>query len=953
MATKDYKVTITDQQNEYIFSAKKKNAIYIKGIKQDDIDTNSFRIVGNNLLFSAKGNDFVVSNYTGIKYIKTDNTLGKTELLDIISHSYVDNTANVISTYNKKYTVTGATNYNDEIDMSGINNLTKTIKDGKKKQIVDKTSQDSGFIIKSGAGDDIITGSMYSDTITGGNGKNTIIIKNTEFGNDVVNLTKNEELVIDLTDCTDITDLSDLKYSIIGKNLIITVPEDDEYNKGTLTLKNYTKNILKSLSFKLYAQDTIIYNNLTEFTNDVVFNYNNSNLSKKRVLTGSAYNDKIDVENTTTKKYTINAGNGKNDITISSGTNVINSGKDNDTINISLDGNYTVNAGAGENTINIDNSDEFGTVIINEQKVNATNTIVLSNELINPEYKRVKNDMYIVDNNGTIILKNYYSNVKNKSSINITIKGDEKGLSDYLSEQTTEISGSGKINGTDSSDIVTITGKAATTINTGKGNDIIGYSKGNRTIYLYEGDGEDIVEAGEGTDTIRFQNGTKVSAEIQYDTEGNTNLVIHYGNKGDTITFKDYNSKTKLYYYIGKQKYSLFNIANDGELIEIDKFKTHYDGTNKNDRIMDSLVHTLENSITINAFAGNDYIDAHHDIVHAGAGNDYVHSIDSFVYGEDGNDTIINYGSTSDGSEPVIEIYGGDGDDIIFNERYSSTKNIYGNEGEDIIINSGNISFDLDGGYDDDQITLNSGSIVKGTTYGGSGNDKITVQSNVTINDLCGDTSQDTTSVDGDDKIEISGTVRNVYTSGGSDEITVNTSGKVAGSIYGGDGKDIIVNRGIIDVVDNNTNLITSNITSHSIYGGDGDDDIKNYGTVRNDIQCGAGDDKITNNGTIDGYINGGAGNDIITTNINSSTDYIVFNNGDGNDTLYLNAAVNNLKFLQKNENKVYTWSGDDLVIRYNNGSDSITIKDYNSSNTDIVVNIDGVNLATLIDKKP
>ncbi|MBO6271967.1 hypothetical protein J6O48_04225, partial [bacterium] len=63
MATKDYKVTITDQQNEYIFSAKKKNAIYIKGIKQDDIDTNSFRIVGNNLLFSAKGNDFVVSNY--------------------------------------------------------------------------------------------------------------------------------------------------------------------------------------------------------------------------------------------------------------------------------------------------------------------------------------------------------------------------------------------------------------------------------------------------------------------------------------------------------------------------------------------------------------------------------------------------------------------------------------------------------------------------------------------------------------------------------------------------------------------------------------------------------------------------------------------------------------------------------------------------------------------------
>ena len=51
--TKDYKVIITDQQDEYIFSAKNKNAIYIKSISQEDIDTDSFRIVGDNLLFTA------------------------------------------------------------------------------------------------------------------------------------------------------------------------------------------------------------------------------------------------------------------------------------------------------------------------------------------------------------------------------------------------------------------------------------------------------------------------------------------------------------------------------------------------------------------------------------------------------------------------------------------------------------------------------------------------------------------------------------------------------------------------------------------------------------------------------------------------------------------------------------------------------------------------------------
>ena len=798
--TKDYKVTITDQQNEYIFSAKRKNAIYVKGIKQNDIDTNSFRIYGDNLLFSAKGKDFVVSNYTGIKYIKTDNASGKTDLLDIISHSYVDNTANVISTYNKKLTVTGATNYNDEIDMSGINNLTKTIKVGKKKQIVDKTSQDKGFTIKSGAGDDIITGSMYSDTITSGVGKNTIIVKNTEFGNDVINLTKNEELVIDLTECTDITDLSDLKYSIIGKNLIITVPEDDEYNKGTLTLKNYTKNILKSLSFKLYAQDTIIYNNLTEFTNDVVFNYNNSNLSKKRVLTGSAYNDKIDVENTTTKKYTINAGNGKNDITISSGTNVINSGKDNDTINISLDGNYTVNAGAGENTINIDNSDEFGTVIINEQKVNATNTIVLSDELINPEYKRVKNDMYIVDNNGTIILKNYYSNVKNKSTVNISFKdGTEQTLSEYISDTTMSVSGSGKIIGTDNNDIISINGKSSSTITPGKGNDTIGYSKGSRTFYLYEGDGNDIVEKGKGTDVLKFESGTRVIAETQYDIDGNTNLVVHYGAQGDSITFLDYDSKKKMYYYIGKKKYSFSISSAKGDLIEIDKYKTHYDGTNKNDTIIDMLKHTLEDTLTINGYGGDDYIDAHHDIVHAGSGNDYVHSINSFVYGEEGNDVIVNYGQTG-GSGADIEIYGGDGDDTIVNEKYAYAKNLYGNDGNDIIINSGTVGNIIDGGNGADEISLRSGSKVS-TVYGGNGDDTITIESEATVSSIYTN--------EGNDKINIEGSVGYIYCGIGDDIIIADKNSHI-GTIYfnEGDGNDILdINKATLQFY-TNSNLV-------------------------------------------------------------------------------------------------------------------------------------------------
>ena len=831
--TKDYKVTVTAQQDIYEFSAKKKNAIYIKGrLNQNDINKDSFRIDGNNLIFSAYIKTFVVSNYTSIRYIKTDNSLGKTDLLDIISQSLVDNTVNIISTYNKKLAVTGATNYNDEIDMSGINNLTKTIKVGKKKQIVDKTSQDKGFTIKSGAGDDIITGSMYSDTITGGAGKNTIIVKNTEFGNDVINLTKNEELVIDLTDCTDITDLSDLRYSIIGKNLIITIPEDDEYNKGTLTLKNYTKNILKSLSFKLYAQDTIIYNNLTKFTNDVVFNYDNSNLNNKRVLTGSAYNDKIDVENTTSKKYTINADNGKNDITISSGTNVINSGKDNDTINISLDGNYTVNAGAGENTINIDNSDEFGTVIINEQKVNATNYINFSNGLGNSEYQKKGNDLYIIDNDNQVIVKNYYATVKNKTNWNI----NGQNIAIYLSEQTTDITGSGKIYGTVNDDNITINGKKAVTIYAGKGNDTIGYAKGNRTFYFYEGDGNDVIIKGDGVDILRFKTGTQVTNKLESNVEGNTDLIIFYGNKGDSVTLKNYDSQSKMYYYIGNKKYEI-SIPSVPEIKQETK------------PIVTEPIIIKEGTIL-----GTPYNDN--------------------IYGKDGVDNII---------------YAFEGDDIIHASTGDNTINA--GLGNNTIYAGGYNSFTtIENGGGSDTIVISSSQLIHFVKY---------IASNSLL--ICRDYLNTTT------------------TSRVSLKNFINNSHSVKTIKHG----------------DNVLDLATELDKGMEIIGTIGSDTI--YGTN--------GSDKI----------NAREGSDIIYGGAGSDT--YEFKKGDGNDILYVE-GINNLQFTSDIEDKTYTWSGNDLVIGYNNNTDSVTIKDYNPNNNNIIVNVGTngskyVDLATLVPEKP
>ena len=122
--TKDYSIKVTDQQNLYEFSTKGKNAIYILGISQDDIDTDSFAIDGNYLVFGAKGKIFRVSNYTGIRYIKTYNTeTYKTELLDIITGCFIDNKNNEINissrpNYNPKKMTLSGTNYNDFINAS-------------------------------------------------------------------------------------------------------------------------------------------------------------------------------------------------------------------------------------------------------------------------------------------------------------------------------------------------------------------------------------------------------------------------------------------------------------------------------------------------------------------------------------------------------------------------------------------------------------------------------------------------------------------------------------------------------------------------------------------------------------------------------------------------------------------------------------------------------------------
>ena len=121
--TVDYTVNVNDFTVEGLaIDANKKTAIRIDGITAENVKDVDMQIVDGNLEISYDGKKAIVSNYSKLKYIKTDyEKVGKKEtynLFDFITNNAVDNTSNPITTYNaKKLTVSG-TNYNDKIDLS-------------------------------------------------------------------------------------------------------------------------------------------------------------------------------------------------------------------------------------------------------------------------------------------------------------------------------------------------------------------------------------------------------------------------------------------------------------------------------------------------------------------------------------------------------------------------------------------------------------------------------------------------------------------------------------------------------------------------------------------------------------------------------------------------------------------------------------------------------------------
>lgn len=576
-------------------------------LKFDDATGLTFKQEGNNLVISYNSNDYdkvIIANYfkssSSVKYVQlkggTQTLL--TELLSADGNFILMN-----GVQNKKNSLSG-TVYNDSITGG---NLADTI--------------------SSGDGHDSVDGGLSNDKLYGGNGRDTIL------GNDG-------------NDYIDGGNDNDSLLGGAGNDTIRGGNGDDYIEGGVGNDRLYGDAGVNTFKFSAGDGNDVIYSgsghDILDFSN---FNFEND---FRFVKNG---NDLIIYYGESTGKV--------DSVTISSyfkGASSIN------TMIAKLDGNLT--------TVDIK---DFANVEIN----GAPNS---------------KNKIY-----GTaledIILGGSQSDTISAGDGNDTVNGGAGSDSIFGGRDDDSLYG----------------GAGHDTINGGTGDDIIEGGLDNDKLYgdagknnfvFNDGDGRDTIYSGSGTDTIVFNNITEDNLKFVYDKSSGS-LIINYGSRDYDYVYldsyiKNYGDTSVKYVKTKDSEIDLITLINNRKVNITAEAKKTTGGTVFNDII------TSDNKgdVTINSSSGNDSLvggdfndtlngGADNDTILGGAGNDYLYGDSgddilyggsgqfNYLYGDAGNDTL-----NGDVNSYYDYLYGGSGDDVI-NAVSDYFTEAYGGDGSD------------------------------------------------------------------------------------------------------------------------------------------------------------------------------------------------------------------------------------------------------------------------------
>ena len=225
----------------------------------------TFEINDKTLIITDGVHTVTVNNASKLKYI----TSGGSAFQDIVSAGLFTNTA-PITINTSKLNIKGATNFNDTIDLHDTR-LTKKVK----KDIVPKTSEDKGFTVDGGKGNDEIIGSMYSDSLKGGAG-NDIIYGGK--GNDKINGNNGSDMLFG-EDGNDVIHCGSDRNVIYGGTGNDIIYGDSGYNAHYFKEGDGQDKLYMGKGVDIIVFDKSLKNTLTfdRDGNNLLINYGSSN----------------------------------------------------------------------------------------------------------------------------------------------------------------------------------------------------------------------------------------------------------------------------------------------------------------------------------------------------------------------------------------------------------------------------------------------------------------------------------------------------------------------------------------------------------------------------------------------------------------------------------------------------------------------------------------------------
>jgi RHS repeat-associated protein len=587
-----------------------------------------------------------------------------------------------------------------------------------------------------------------------------------------------------------------------------------------------------------------------------------------------------------------------------------------------------------------------------------------------------------------------------------------------------------QVTGTSQADTIT-TGMGSDMIDGGAGNDTIDGGDGNDSLVggagndrLHSGIGSDTLDGGDGDDVLRSLFGDDIvqSSNLYSYSGGETFSNLLIGGAGNDTLLGSVGADTlvggigndSLHGHLGNDSLS----GGDGQdSLDGSIGDDILDGGNDNDTLDGGW-----NNDSLLGGAGNDFLNGNFgtDTLDGGDGDDLLRAMvgDDVTWGSSGsttsngkndpnlltggagNDTLLgSFGNDTllggsgndslDGSFGSDTLDGGDGDDILQalispeNWGENVTHLLLGGSGNDTL--SGSIGADtLDGGADNDSLTGGAGndSLTGGDgadTLDGGGNNDILLGSDG--NDfLNGNFGADTLD-GGSDNDTIDGGSNNDSLLGGAGNDFLNGNFG-ADTLDGGNGNDLLramvgddLIWGVSGVTSstgkNDPNLLMGGAGDDTLLGSFGNDTL--LGGVGNDslhgsfgsdtLDGGDGDDTLQalispdSQGKFDpNLLMGGAGNDFLFGNLGNDTleggsgndnlfgnagdDIYNFRRGDGNDIIHDFLIYNGQAYDQGNDTLVFdssitlsdltaSMNGSDLLLTIAGGADSIVISNY------------------------